>query len=178
MESSRGIIIRLTKLTETSLIVHWCTEEDGLIKTVAKGARRPKSAFAGKLDLFFRGELTWVRSRSSELHTLREVAMMGYGENLRKSYQDILLASYFGELLSHVAEPDHPVPELYDLLCRGVGYLEEKGADMRALEHYENEMARLLGVADEKVSAVKALENAYGHLPRGREHCVEVIHRF
>ncbi len=66
MEKSLGIIIRLTKLTETSLIVHWCTQDEGLIKTVAKGGRRPKSPFAGKLDLFFGSELNWVRSRKSE----------------------------------------------------------------------------------------------------------------
>jgi DNA repair protein RecO (recombination protein O) len=52
MDKAHGIVIRLTKLTETSLIVHWCTREAGLLKTVAKGARRPKSPFAGKLDLF------------------------------------------------------------------------------------------------------------------------------
>jgi hypothetical protein len=46
---TRAIAIRLTRLTETSLIVHWFTEGHGLIKTVAKGARSPKSAFAGKL---------------------------------------------------------------------------------------------------------------------------------
>ena len=43
MERSEAILTRLTKLTDTSLIVHWFTAEAGLIKTVAKGARRPKS---------------------------------------------------------------------------------------------------------------------------------------
>lgn len=178
MERSSGIIIRLTKLTETSLIVHWCTEQDGLIKTVAKGARRPRSVFAGELDLFFRGELGWARSRKSELHTLREVAITDYGGGLRKKYTDILVASYFGALLAHVAEPDHPVPELYDLLRRGLGYLCENGADMRGLLHYENEMARLLGVANQRQSASRALENAYGHLPRGRQSCIDAMAGF
>ncbi|MFK7911422.1 MAG: DNA repair protein RecO [Akkermansiaceae bacterium] len=178
MEHSSGIIIRLTKLTETSLIVHWCTEQHGLIKTVAKGARRPRSIFSGKLDLFFHAELDWVRSRKSELHTLREVAVSEYRENLRKKYTDTLVASYFGELLAHVAEPDHPVPELYDLLCRGIAYLGENGADMRGLIHYENEMVRLLGVAHQRTSASSALQNAYGHLPRGREACIDALGGF
>lgn len=178
MERSLGIIIRLTKLTETSLIVHWCTQENGLIKTVAKGARRPKSSFAGKLDLFFYGDLSWVRSRKSELHTLREVVITDYSENLRKKYTDLLVASYFGELLAHVVEPDHPVPELYDLLHRGITYLGEKGADMRGLLHYEKEMARLLGVAHQKASASMALENAFGSLPRGRQACLDAMGGF
>ena len=140
MEKSQGIIIRLTKLTETSLIVHWCTLEDGLIKTVAKGARRPKSSFVGKLDLFFEAEINWVRSRKSELHTLREVAVMDYRETLRKRYVDTVTASYFMDLLARVVELEHPVPELYDLLQRGLNYLGEKGADQRGLLHFEREL--------------------------------------
>ena len=47
----------------------------GRIGTVAKGARRPKSAFQGKLDLFHVAEFSFQRSRRSDLHTLREVAL-------------------------------------------------------------------------------------------------------
>ena len=60
---TEAIVIRLTRLTETSLIVHWFTEGHGLVKTVAKGARRTKSPFAGQLDLFFGGEITFGRDR-------------------------------------------------------------------------------------------------------------------
>ncbi|MEJ6572113.1 MAG: DNA repair protein RecO [Akkermansiaceae bacterium] len=175
MEKSTGIIIRLTKLTETSLIVHWCTEENGLIKTVAKGARRTKSPFSGKVDLFFEAEINWVRSRKSELHTLREVAVVDFRENLRKRYADTVAASYFGELLSHVVELDHPVPELYDLLQRGLAYLGAEGANKRGILHYEREMARLLGVAHDRTSAALAIEQAFGSLPRGRSACMDVV---
>lgn len=175
MEKSRGIIIRLTRLTDTSLIVGWCTEEHGLVKTVAKGARRPGSAFAGKLDLFFEAELVWVESRRSELHTLREVQVRDFREPLRKRYADTVAASYFGELLAHVVEAGHPVPELFDLLRRGLGYLAEKGADKRAVLHFEHELARLLGVAHQRASAAVALESAFGSLPPGRGACLSLL---
>ena len=175
MEKSEGIIIRLTKLTETSLIVHWCTRDHGLIKTVAKGGRRAKSPFAGKLDLFFEADLNWVRSRKSELHTLREVAVEDFRENLRKRYVDTVAASYFVELMAHVVEPDHPVPELYDLLQRGLRYLGQRGADKRGVLHFEDEMARLLGVADGRASAALALERAFGSMPRSRSACMEAV---
>ena len=175
MEKSLGIIIRLTKLTETSLIVHWCTQDEGLIKTVAKGGRRPKSPFAGKLDLFFGSELNWVRSRKSELHTLREVDVQDYRENLRKRYADTVAASYFVNLLAHVVELDHPVPELYDLLQRGLNYLGENGADRRGVLHFENELARMLGVSNSRMSAALALEHAFGSLPKGRVACLEIV---
>ena len=74
-ERTTGLILRLFPLTETSLVVHWLSPDMGRIGTVAKGARRPKSAFQGKLDLFHVAEFSFQRSRRSDLHTLREVAL-------------------------------------------------------------------------------------------------------
>ena len=72
METTPAILLRRIKLTESSLIVTWFTEAQGKLKTVAKGARRPRSPFAGRLDLFYLAEITYSRSRQSELHGLRE----------------------------------------------------------------------------------------------------------
>ena len=49
-ERTTGIILRVFPLTETSVVVHWFTSDKGRIATVAKGARRPKSNFQGKLE--------------------------------------------------------------------------------------------------------------------------------
>ena len=74
-ERSIGVILRVRPLTETSLIVHWLTPDLGRVATVAKGARRPKSPFRGKLDLFYEADFSFQRSRRSELHNLREVVL-------------------------------------------------------------------------------------------------------
>src|ERR1051325_10102625 len=74
-ERASGIILRTRPLTETSLIVQWITAEHGRISTVAKGARRPKSPYVGKLDLYYEGEFTFQRARKSSLHTLREISL-------------------------------------------------------------------------------------------------------
>ena len=57
-ESAQGIILRVRPLTETSLIVHWLTAKHGRLSTVAKGARRTKSALRGKIDLLFDAEFS------------------------------------------------------------------------------------------------------------------------
>src|SRR5437763_16279279 len=75
MESTEAILIRKRKFSDTSLIVSWCTDSFGCVQTVAKGARRLKSPFAGKLDLFFEAEISIVRSRKTDLHTLTEVEL-------------------------------------------------------------------------------------------------------
>ena len=75
IETATGLVLRTRPLTETSLIVHWLTPGLGRLATVAKGARRPKSPFRGKLDLFYLADFSFSRSRRSELHTLREVSL-------------------------------------------------------------------------------------------------------
>lgn len=173
MESGEGIIIRLTKLSDTSLIVTWCLEGRGLVKTVAKGARRAKSMFSGKIDLFYSGHLEWVESRRSELHTLREVDVRQYREGLRKSYRNTLLAGYFCALVANVMEVGASDDLIYDLLRRGLDYLENQPADSRAMEHFEKELARLTGVWDGRRRPYLALESAFGALPAIRQQCVE-----
>lgn len=166
-------MIRLTRLTETSLIVHWFTETQGLIKTVAKGARRPKSQFSGQLDLFFGGEITLSRARHGELHTLREVAIRQWREGLRRNYTSTLLAAYCCQLLEMAMEPEHPEPELYDLLKRALDHLDTNAPSLKAFQHFENELARLLGVANHQHRSEFSLRDALGGLPASRGELLE-----
>lgn len=172
MENGCGTVIRLTKLSDTSLIVHWMSAEAGLLKTVAKGARRARSAFAGRLDLFVQADIQWIPSRKSELHTLGEVSVRDFRKGLRGRYLDAVVAAYFGQLLELVLEWDHPEPEMANLLDRGLSYLQDRGADRRALYHFESEVARFLGLG--RRGHLGILE-AYGKLPKSRDHCLELL---
>lgn len=171
--TTQAIVIRLTRLTETSLIVHWFTEAHGLVKTVAKGARRPKSPFAGQLDLFFGGEITISQARRGDLHSLREVAIRQWREGLRRNYTSTLLAAYCCQLLETAVEPEHPDPGLHDLLKRALDHLDAAPASLRALRHYETELARLLGVTHHLSPADLSLRDALGSLPASRRELVE-----
>ena len=173
MQATQAIVIRLTRLTETSLIVHWFTEAHGLVKTVAKGARRAKSPFNGQLDLFFGGEITFSRSQRGELHSLREVAIRDWREGLRRNYTSTLLAAYCCQLLEMAVEPEHPDPELHDLLRRALDHLDAASPSMRALRHYEAELARLLGITHHQSPAELSLRDVLGLLPASRGELIE-----
>ncbi|MEY5020430.1 MAG: repair protein RecO [Verrucomicrobiota bacterium] len=169
---TRAIAIRLTRLSDTSLIVHWFTELHGLIKTVAKGARRAGSPFAGRLDLFFGGEIGYQSARKGELHALREVVIHDWREGLRKSYGSTLLAAYCCQLAESAVEPEQPEPQLYELLVRALNHLDTKEPSMRALLHFERELATILGIMHEKREAHRSLREALGSLPSTREELV------
>ena len=168
VQTTPATIIRLTRLSDTSLIVHWFTESLGLVKTVAKGARRPGSPFAGQLDLFFSGDITCQRARRGELHALREVSIHHWREGLRKNYTSTLLAAYCGQLLESAVEPEHPDPALFDLLGRALDHLAIAEPTFRALIHFENELARILGISHLQRPAEDSLRDALGSLPSSR----------
>src|ERR1700761_7319325 len=105
-ETSIGLILRTRPLTDTSLIVHWLTPEFGRLATVAKGARRPKSPFTGKLDLFYLADFSFQRSRRSELHQLREVSLRQTHAPIRSDIEYLQQASYCVALIEKTTELD------------------------------------------------------------------------
>ena len=115
-ESANGLILRTRLLTETSLIVHWLTPELGRIATVAKGARRPKSPCAGKLDLFYTADFSFSRSRHSELHTLREVKLRETHRPIREDLLKLQQAAYAAAFIEQATETDTPLPDVLALL--------------------------------------------------------------
>lgn len=178
MESTTGILLRKRKLSDTSLIVSWCTSSLGCIQTVAKGARRAKSPFAGKLDLFYEAEIQIARSRKSDLHTLREVALTNPFGGIRETYLRMQAAAYFVELIEICTETDHHDPELFALLRRAFGYLAANDPTRRAVAHFETELARIAGVHDAnalKNAPAFALASLFGKLPLSRTPLLKAL---
>jgi DNA repair protein RecO (recombination protein O) len=178
MESTEAILLRRRKFSDTSLIVSWCTEAFGCIQTIAKGARRPKSPFAGKLDLFFAAEISVVRSRKSDLHTLTEVVLKNPFPGIRSNYVRTQSAAYFVELIEICTERDHRERELFELLRRAFGYLDANNPTSRAIAHFETELARITGVHDVKklkADPAFALGNLFGRLPLSRTPLLKTL---
>lgn len=123
IESARGLILRTRPLTETSLIVHWLTPDLGRIATVAKGARRPKSPFVGKLDLLYVADFSFSRSRRSDLHVLREVLLREIHAPLRQNLSSLWRATYAGALIEQATETETPLQGIYELMLGFLFYL-------------------------------------------------------
>jgi DNA repair protein RecO (recombination protein O) len=145
-ESAYGIILRTRPLTETSLIVHWLTPNLGRIATVAKGARRPKSPFAGKLDLFYEADFSFSRSRRSELHTLREANLREAHFPIREDYQKLQQAGYAAAFVEQATETDTPLPEIFALVQAFLKHLCQGPALPETMLALELKLLRELGM--------------------------------
>ena len=177
MQSTAAILLRKRRYSDTSLIVSWFTESLGCIQTIAKGARRSKSPFAGKLDLFFEAEIQVALSRKSDLHTLTEVVLKNPYAGIRTAHLRTQTAAYFVELIELCTERDHCEPDLFELLRRAFGYLNENDPNDRALKHFEAEVARITGVhhSTQKREPAVALGSLFGRLPGSRSPLLKAL---
>jgi DNA repair protein RecO (recombination protein O) len=146
IENANGIILRTRPLTETSVIVHWLTPDLGRVATVAKGARRPKSVFHGKLDLFYQCDFSFSRSARSELHTLREVVTRDRHEALRHELGWIQQAAYAAALVEQTTETETPLSEIHELFAGLLSHLPQQPPKPRTVFAFELKLLRELGL--------------------------------
>ncbi len=176
LETASAILINRSRLTESSLIVHWCSRERGLFKTVARGALQPKSAFAGRLDLFVTCEVTWLPSTRSDLHTLKEVHLSTPRLQLRGSYLRVLAATCFSKLVELVSERETPLEGIHDLLTLSLNYLNDHEPTPRLVDRFEKRLCAELGLGDQATGAAALLHDVYHRpLPPQRKQLLDEL---
>lgn len=172
-----AILLRKSPWSETSFILTWLTAAFGTIRTGARGATRPGSPFAGKLDFLFHTEIAVTPSRRGDLHSLREVTVVAPFDAGKAGSAGFYLAAYFAEISGLVAPAMQPAPEIFDLLARALAYLQKTPASSKALHHFERELCRILGVHDHlgDVDAPQALASLCGQVPASRRAALKFL---
>jgi DNA repair protein RecO (recombination protein O) len=145
-ESAAGLILRIRPLTETSLIVHWLTADFGRIATVAKGARRTKSPFAGKLDLFYSADFSFNGSRRSDLHALREVRLHTTRGGIRTDMGKFQQAAYATAFIELATETETPLAEIFKLTEEFLDFLDAHPGTPQTIFAFELKFLRELGL--------------------------------
>lgn len=162
----QGIILRRLPYAETSLIISWLTAHHGLLRTIAKGATRPGQPLHGRTDIFSQGRVCWVPSARSPLHILKEVVVEQANRELARSYASLLAATYFYEVIELLVEPQHPVPEIYELYRRALHYLQTRPASPLLVERFERKLLDLLGLHHGEQSIAQLRRHAYPRQPK------------
>ncbi len=145
-ERATGFVLRVRPLTESSLIVHWLTAEAGRLATVARGARRPKSPFRGKLDLFYEAEFSFQRRRRSDLHLLCEVMLRNPHPVLRTDLARLRGASYATQLVESLTETETPIPAICALFGELLRALTAPDPPVKVLLAFELGLLRQSGL--------------------------------
>lgn len=110
-----AICIRTLDYSETSQIVTFFARATGKISVIAKGSKRPKSAFDGPLEVFSYGKIVFSDSTREKLATLTEFESAGPGlTRLAGNLFTLNCASFAAELVNNLTDDYDPHPQLFD----------------------------------------------------------------
>jgi DNA repair protein RecO (recombination protein O) len=105
-----AICVRHWDFSETSQTVSLFLREHGMLRGLAKGARRERGAFSGGFDLFTRGEIVAIVKPGRELATLTEWTLLETFPVLRKSAPANRMAWYLADLIGRFLHQPEPHP--------------------------------------------------------------------
>lgn len=113
--SLRAVVLRKTKLGESDLILTLLAEDGQQVRAVAKGARKPTSSFAARLELYSVAEVLCAKGRSLDI--VKEARLAASNERLRCDMEHAACAAPVAELLQRVTDMGLENPRLFDLTC-------------------------------------------------------------
>jgi DNA repair protein RecO (recombination protein O) len=156
LEKTQAIVLRVIEFSESSCVVTLFTRDFGKVGALAKGARRPKSAFDSALDLLSVCRIVFLPKSSEALDLLTEARLERRFRLAGRSLPCLYAGYYVAELLNELTHEHDPHPELFDAAVQALAGLDQPGA------------APLPWVVRFELTSLQIL----GHLP-SLEVCVE-----
>jgi len=123
----QAVVLRSIRYGEADRIVHLYTPDRGRVGAIAKGARRARSRFGGRLEPFFRLELMLHEGRGELLTVTAAETVDGY-PRLRADGPALDAAARVCDAVSRLFETDEPHPEVFNLLCNELALLDQEPA--------------------------------------------------
>lgn len=140
-----GIVLRGYPFGEADRVVVLLSPHNGKLRTVAKGVRKTKSRFGGRLEPFTHVELVLYEGRN--LDTITQVEVVEAFRRLRADLDRVTAASTMVEAIDAVAQENEPSVALFGLLVDGLGALERGGTGSDLLNAFLLQLAGVVGVA-------------------------------
>jgi DNA repair protein RecO (recombination protein O) len=112
-----AICIRAVDFSETSQVVTFFARASGKVSVIAKGSKRPKSAFDGPIEVLSYGKIVFADSNKEKLATLTEFQSAYGGPGLTNLPRDLFALNcglFAAELVNHLTNDCDPHPELFD----------------------------------------------------------------
>jgi len=145
LRADQGIVLRSYAFGEADRVVVLLSPNRGKLRTVAKGVRRTKSRFGGRLEPFTLVDLVVYEGRN--LDTITQVSVIAAYPRLRTDLDAVLAAGTMAEVADLVAQEDEPARSLFLLLRRGLETLEAAGPHPDLVTAYLLKAAEVIGLA-------------------------------
>jgi DNA repair protein RecO (recombination protein O) len=136
--------MRIKEYGETDLLVTLFTPHLGLLRGVAKGARRSRKRFVNALDILSLVKLEYDLKREGALYFLHSGKLIDGYPGLRADYSNLSRASYMIELTEVLFPPGVADQKMFDLL-KGAFHLLDKGKQVAYIPMIFEAKAMALG---------------------------------
>jgi DNA repair protein RecO (recombination protein O) len=121
------VVLRSMRYGEADRILHVYTPHRGRISAIAKGVRRTRSRFGGRLEPFFRLRMDLHEGRS-DLLTVTGAQTVDAYPRLRGNARALDSAARACDAVGRLFETSEPHPGVFNLLCRHLALLDEQAA--------------------------------------------------
>lgn len=149
---TEGIVIRTQDLGEADKIVTVYTRDEGKVRAVARGARRPRNRLLGVAQVFTHSDFMFFRNKG--LDTLSQAELREPFLALRGDLYKMAYGAYILELVNALTEEGEKNVQVFSLLLATL-YLLELSTHYSLLTHaFEIRIMALLGYSPELCNCV------------------------
>jgi len=120
---TEAVVLRSIRYGEADRIVHLYSRNRGRLGAIAKGSRRPKSRFGGRLEPFFRLNLVLYEGRGDLFTVTGASTVDGHGR-LRGDGRALLAAGRACDAVLRLLDGEEANGAAYNLLCNYLGLLD------------------------------------------------------
>jgi DNA repair protein RecO (recombination protein O) len=124
---TEAVVLRSFRYGEADRILHLYTSDRGRVSAIAKGVRRVRSRFGGRLEPFFRLGIELHEGRG-ELLTVTGAHTIDGHAGLRGDARALDAAARACDAVGRLFETAEPHPSVFHLLCRMLSLLDEQAA--------------------------------------------------
>jgi DNA repair protein RecO (recombination protein O) len=120
---TEAVVLRSMRYGEADRILHLYTPSRGRVGAIAKGVRRARSRFGGRLEPFSYVALVLHEGRS-DLLTVTAADTLAAHARLRSDAAALDAAARACDAVGRLFETGEPHPEVFNLLCRQLALLD------------------------------------------------------
>src|SRR6476659_4295912 len=123
---TEAVVLRSIRYGEADRILHLYAASRGRMGAIAKGARRPRSRFGGRLEPFFRLDLVLHEGRGDLMTGTNVATVEGY-PRLRSSGAALTAGARACDAVLRLLDSAEANVPAYNLLCRYLALLDDPG---------------------------------------------------
>ncbi len=142
-----AINLKSYNLNDADKIIVMYSKENGLIKGVAKGIKRPKSKLGARMDLLVANSLQLLKGRSMD--TIIQAQTVSHFRKTREDIEKLTLSTYISEVVMNFGEGSESASkDIYELLYKAldkISIAKDKREMLIAVIKFQLKMLLIMG---------------------------------